>query len=92
MFKKQGVFYGYIPDVLQQAGRILNATFQISVTPDYSYGRFLDDGNWTGMIGQLVSNVSAPFISIVTIMFIQYTACIVLGLFVFVLFGVFFRL
>ena len=57
MFKKQGVFYGYVPDVLQQAGRILNATFQISVTPDYRYGSFLD-GNWTGMIGQLVANVS----------------------------------
>ena len=58
MFKKQGIFYGYIPDVLQQAGRIINATFLISVTPDYRYGTFLDDGNWTGMVGQLVNNVS----------------------------------
>ena len=62
VFRKQGTFYGYIPDVLEQAGRMLNATFQISVSPDYKYGTFLDDGNWTGMIGDLVGNVSEPLL------------------------------
>ena len=76
VFRKQGTFYGYIPDVLEQAGRMLNATFQISVTPDYKYGSFLDDGNWTGMIGDLVGNVSEPLL--LGIQFIKidiYEAC-----------------
>ena len=52
-------FYeGYIYDVLQLLERDLGVVFNISLVKDGRYGSIYPNHTWSGMIGELVRNVS----------------------------------
>lgn len=52
-------FYGYAIDMMKEIAVILNITYKIHLAYDGITGRPLPNGSWTGMIGELISNVSA---------------------------------
>lgn len=51
-------FEGFIPDLLGKIGPILNATFDIKHVGDFKYGYKDKDGNWTGLIGEIVKGTA----------------------------------
>ncbi|XP_061171363.1 glutamate receptor 3-like [Saccostrea echinata] len=51
-------FQGLIPDLLKRIEPIINVTFDIKHVGDFKYGYQDRDGNWTGMIGELVKGVA----------------------------------
>ena len=55
-------YYGYIPDLLHAIAAILDWRFELYVVPhgegDTGYGHKTLDGNWDGMIGELLNGVS----------------------------------
>lgn len=55
----QTVYEGYCMDLLAMIAKKLNFDYEIVITnetrPGYTYGRKLDNGEWTGMIGDLAN-------------------------------------
>lgn len=51
-------FIGFIPDLLKKISIVSNITFDINHVQDNRYGAKTEWGNWTGMIGELTTNVS----------------------------------
>ncbi|GAB1608523.1 glutamate receptor 2 [Argonauta hians] len=47
--------HGYIADMLSQMALLMNVTFDINVSKDRHFGYIGEDGNWNGMIGEVVS-------------------------------------
>ena len=64
-YPDSSAFSGFIADVLKKAGALLNVTFNLSVVKDMKYGSWKKEAaaNWTGMIGELVRNVSSLLLS-----------------------------
>jgi hypothetical protein len=59
--KKEGVpseFEGFVPDLLKKIEPLINAKFEIKHVGDFKYGTKDQNGQWNGMIGELVNQVS----------------------------------
>ena len=52
------ILSGLIPDVLDEISKIIDVDMDIHLNPDSQYGYKMKNGTWTGMIGELVNNVS----------------------------------
>ncbi len=50
-------YSGYTIDVLVKIAERLNFTFEIREPEDGQYGSLLDNGQWSGMIGELERGV-----------------------------------
>ena len=50
-------YSGYTIDVLVRISEMLNFTFEIDEPEDGQYGIQLENGNWSGMIGELQRGV-----------------------------------
>ena len=48
---------GIFVEVLEELSRLLNFSYTVSVPPDGEWGALRDDGTWSGMVGQLKSEV-----------------------------------
>ena len=53
-------FEGYLADMLAQLAEGVGFDYQIRLTSDGKLGRINENGNWTGMIGDLVRGVGTP--------------------------------
>ncbi|XP_029637805.1 glutamate receptor 2 [Octopus sinensis] len=47
--------HGYIVDMLAEMAPLMNVTFEINLVKDGHFGQIREDGNWTGMIGEVIS-------------------------------------
>ena len=50
-------YYGYIADLLEHLSRVVGFQYEITEVPDNSYGYKQSDGNWNGMVGQVIRKV-----------------------------------
>lgn len=50
-------YQGFSIDVLDALANYLGFKYEIYVTPDHKYGSLQPDGQWNGMIGELVFKV-----------------------------------
>lgn len=50
-------YQGYSIDVLDALSNYLGFKYEIYVAPDHKYGSLQPDGQWNGLIGELVSKV-----------------------------------
>ncbi|XP_070563524.1 glutamate receptor 3-like [Ptychodera flava] len=50
-----GAFKGYIPDLLQEVSRVVPFEYTLKLVDDSRYGSLGYDGEWNGMIGELLS-------------------------------------
>lgn len=51
-------YQGYSIDVLDALSNYLGFKYEIYVAPDHKYGSLQPDGQWNGLIGELVFKVS----------------------------------
>lgn len=51
-------YQGYSIDVLDALSNYLGFKYEIYVAPDHKYGSLQPDGQWNGLIGELVYKVS----------------------------------
>lgn len=51
-------YRGFIVDLLDSLAKFANFKYKIHTVQDGSYGRKREDGNWTGMIGEIVSKTA----------------------------------
>lgn len=51
-------FEGYAIDLLNALADYLHFTYEIHPVKDSKYGRLSDSGEWDGMIGEVVNDVS----------------------------------
>ncbi|TNN84005.1 Glutamate receptor U1 [Liparis tanakae] len=49
---------GFCMDLLSEVAKKLGFKFKVQLVKDASYGRQDEDGNWNGMIGEVVRGVS----------------------------------
>ena len=49
---------GIIVDLLKEMEKIINASIEIVLVKDNKWGNLNEEGNWTGMIGEVKSGVS----------------------------------
>lgn len=61
-FQGNDRFEGYCAELAEKVAKILKFDYEIIPVPDGQYGKLLDNGTWTGMIGELVSNVRNTFL------------------------------
>ena len=52
-------YRGYCIDLLNELARMLKFTYEIYPSPDGLYGAETENGTWNGMVGELVSKVTA---------------------------------
>lgn len=51
------LYEGYCADLTHEVARIINIDYRIRPVKDGAYGRKGDDGQWNGMIGELIREV-----------------------------------
>ena len=51
-------FVGFIPDLMRRLSDLVGFNYEIRLVRDGKYGSVMEDGNWNGMIGELVRRVS----------------------------------
>lgn len=65
-YNNQSTKEGIIIDLLKEIGKVINVSFVIDIVKDGHYGTQDDRGNWTGMIGEVISGkadvAAAPLI------------------------------
>ena len=54
-------YSGFCIDLLDELAKILKFTYEIYVSPDGKYGFETENGNWNGMIGELLNEVFKTF-------------------------------
>lgn len=54
-------YSGFCIDLLDELAKILKFTYDIYVSPDGKYGFETENGNWNGMIGELLNEVFKYF-------------------------------
>lgn len=54
-------YSGFCIDLLDELAKILKFTSEIYVSPDGKYGFETENGNWNGMIGELLNEVFKSF-------------------------------
>ncbi len=50
-------FYGFVPDVLEHLRDMLHFDFRLYLVPDGNFGVRKPDGEWNGMIGEVLAGV-----------------------------------
>lgn len=55
-------FEGYLADMISQLAKGVGFDYQIRLTSDGTIGHINENGNWTGMIGDLVQKVGRKFL------------------------------
>lgn len=56
-------YKGFSIDVLDALAKILGFKYNMYQVGDGKYGSVLPNGSWSGMIGELISKVSFPFVT-----------------------------
>lgn len=56
--KDTGKFQGYCIDLIDEISKMINFEYEIYVAPDNSFGFMDDNGQWNGMIKELIEKVS----------------------------------
>lgn len=56
-------YQGYSIDVLDALSNYLGFKYEIYIAPDHKYGSLQPDGQWNGLIGELVSKVRRKHVS-----------------------------
>lgn len=51
------VFTGYCMELLQMISENLNFSYEVSVAPDGEFGNLNENGEWNGMIRELMDKV-----------------------------------
>ena len=51
-------FVGFIPDMMKKLAEDLKFTYDLYLVPDGNFGSLQDNGEWNGMIQQVLSGVS----------------------------------
>lgn len=57
-------YQGYSIDVLDALSNYLGFKYEIYVAPDHKYGSMQPDGQWNGLMGELVFKVRTTFLYI----------------------------
>lgn len=60
-------YRGLIVDIMDELASILNIAYEFQLVNDRRYGRKGHDGNWSGMVGELVRGVSGKEIEIIIV-------------------------
>jgi len=55
-------FVGFIPDFMRRLAALLGFYYEIRLVSDGKYGSVMEDGNWNGMIGELIRGVCLLFL------------------------------
>ncbi len=55
VFEENDTYIGFMIDMLEEFQQRLSFTYELYKVPDGKYGHPTDDGEWTGLIGELVS-------------------------------------
>lgn len=50
-------YSGFCIDLLDELAKILKFTYELYVSPDGKYGSETENGNWNGMIAELLNEV-----------------------------------
>ena len=50
-------FEGFIPDLMSSVARRIGCDYELRLVRDGKYGSRMEDGNWNGMIGELIRGV-----------------------------------
>ena len=50
-------FVGYIPDLIARLSQMLNFEYELKHVKDGKYGSIGANGNWTGLIGEVLAKV-----------------------------------
>jgi len=56
----QRSYVGYIPDLLRALAALLDFRYELYPVPDGSYGYRKASREWSGLIGELISQVGMP--------------------------------
>jgi ionotropic glutamate receptor len=51
-------YYGYCVDLINAIKRLVNFDYELYEAPDGNYGAMDENGNWNGMIKELMDKVS----------------------------------
>jgi hypothetical protein len=54
-------YEGYSVDLLVEISKLVNFEYEIYLTPDNKFGGQDDDGNWDGLVQELMVGVSRLF-------------------------------
>lgn len=60
-------YQGYSIDVLDALSNYLGFKYEIYIAPDHKYGSLQPDGQWNGLIGELVFKVSERVFFVVVV-------------------------
>ena len=50
-------FRGFVPDVMEHLKDMLDFNYELYTVPDGQFGAKMDNGEWNGMIGEVLSGV-----------------------------------
>lgn len=56
--QETGKFSGYCIDLIDEISKMINFEYEIYVAPDNSFGYMDENGQWSGMIKELIDKVS----------------------------------
>ncbi len=51
-------FHGFVPDVMNHLKKMLDFDYRLYIVPDGQFGAKQPNGEWTGMVGEVLSGVS----------------------------------
>ena len=51
-------FEGFIPDMMDELATRLQFSYDLYLVPDGNFGSLMDNGEWNGMIQQVLNGVS----------------------------------
>ena len=52
-------FRGFVPDVMNQLKEMLHFDYKLYLVPDGQFGAKMENGEWNGMIGEILAGVSS---------------------------------
>ena len=53
-----GRYHGYVADLAAMLARRLGFQYEIKLVKDAKYGNVQENGEWTGMVGEVIRKVS----------------------------------
>ena len=51
-------FHGFVPDVMNRLTDMLSFDYELYLIPDGQFGAKMENGEWNGMIGEILAGVS----------------------------------
>ena len=52
-------FRGFVPDVMNHLKEMLHFDYKLYLVPDGQFGAKMENGEWNGMIGEILAGVSS---------------------------------